>query len=74
MMFYAREYNYGKYFTTDASLRIFNMVEFFTRHAEICKGIWELAGKLDREKYRKLMAKEKYSELMRLVQEEIYRI
>ena len=74
LMFWAREYNYDKYFTTDASPRIFGMVDFFNRHAEITRGVWELAGKLDRQKYRELMAEENYIELMRLVNREIYRI
>lgn len=74
LMFWAREYNYDKYFTTDASPRIFGMVDFFRRHIEITRGVWELAGKLDRQKYRELMAKENYIELMQLVNKEIYRI
>lgn len=74
LMFYAREYGYDKYFTTDASPRIFGMVDFFNRHSEITQGVWNLAGKMDRKKYRKLMAEENYIELMRLVNKEIYRI
>jgi len=74
LMFYAHEYGYHKYFTTDASPRIFDRVEFFNRHAEITAGIWELAGRLDRKKYFQLMAKEDYNELMRLVNREIYRL
>ena len=74
LMFWAREYDYNKYFTTDASPRIFGMVDFFNRHSEISKGVWDLAGKLDRQKYRELMAEENYIELMRLVNKEIYRI
>ena len=50
------------------------MVDFFNRHSEISKGVWDLAGKLDRKKYRELMAEENYIELMRLVNKEIYRI
>jgi len=74
LMFYAHEYGYQKYFTTDASPRIFDRVEFFNRHAEITAGIWELAGRLDRKKYFHLMAKEDYNELMLLVNKEIYRL
>ncbi len=74
LMFWAREYNYDKYFTTDASPRIFGMVDFFERHAEITRGVYDLAGSLDRVKYRKLMAEENYIELMKLVNREIYRI
>lgn len=74
LMFYAREYGYNKYFTTDASPRIFDLVEFFNRHSEITKGAWELAGKLDRQKYLKLMAEENFNELMKLVNKEIYRV
>jgi len=74
LLFWAREYQYSKYFTTDASPRIFDMVGFYERHSEISRGIWELAGKLDRRKYRRLMAEENYTELMRLVNKEIYRL
>lgn len=74
LMFWAREVGYNKYFTTDASPRIFNMIEFFNRHSEVTQGVWDLVGKLDREKYLKLMADEDWTELMRLVNKEIYRI
>lgn len=74
LLFYAREYNYNKFFTTDASPRIFEVEGFFNNHAEISQGIWELTGKLDRKKYRKLMEEENYNELMRLVNKEIYRL
>jgi xylose isomerase len=74
MMFWAREYNYNRYFTTDASPRIFNIIEFFNRHSEITIGAWELAGKLDRKGIRKLMAEEDFNELMKMVNKNIYRI
>ena len=35
LMFWAQEYGYNKYFTTDASPRIFDVLEFFNRHSEI---------------------------------------
>lgn len=74
LLFWAREIGYDKYFTTDASPRIFDRVEFFNRHSEISQGIWNLVGKLDREKYLKLMAEEDWNELMKLVNKEIYRV
>ncbi len=72
--FYAKEYGYDKYFTADASPRIFDMVEFFSRHTEMNQAIWNLVESLDRKKYRQLMAEEKPMELMRLIKDEIYRI
>ena len=74
LMFWAQEYDYKKYFTTDASPRIFGMVEFFNRHSEVSLGVYKLAAKLDHKKYRKLMAEENYIELMKLVNREIYRL
>lgn len=74
LMFWAREIGYNKYFTTDASPRIFDRVEFFNRHSEVTRGVWNLTGKLDRAKYLKLMAEENWNELMKLVNKEIYRI
>jgi len=74
LMFWAREVEYNKYFTTDASPRIFDRVEFFNRHSEITQGVWNLTGKLDRAKYLKLMAAEDWNELMKLVNKEIYRL
>lgn len=74
LMFWAQEYKYDKYFTTDASPRIFNMVDFFERHSEVTLGVYNLAGKLDHKKYRQLMAEENYNELMKLVNKEIYRL
>ncbi len=72
--FYAKEFGYDKYFTADASPRIFNMVEFFREHAEMNKAIWNIVEHLDRDKYRRLMHEEKYMDLMRLVRKEIYRL
>jgi xylose isomerase len=74
LLFWAKEYGYNKYFTTDASPRIFNIIDFFERHAEVSLGIWNLVNKLDAKKYRKLMAEENYNELMSLVTKEIYRV
>ncbi len=74
LMFWAREVGYNKYFTTDASPRIFDRVEFFNRHSEVTQGVWNLAGKLDRKKYLQMMAEENWNELMKLVNKEIYRI
>ena len=74
LMFWAREIGYDKYFTTDASPRIFDKVEFFNRHSEVTTGVWNLAGKLDRQKYLQMMAEENWNELMKLVNKEIYRI
>ncbi len=74
LLFWAKEYGYNKYFTTDASPRIFNIIDFFERHAEVSLGIWNLVNKLDAKKYRKLMAEENYNELMSLVTKEIYRL
>ena len=72
--FYAKEFGYNKSFTTDASPRIFDMIEFFSLHIEIQEAIWNLVEKLDRKNFRKLMEEEKHMELMRLVKDEIYRL
>jgi xylose isomerase len=72
--FYAKEFGYDKYFTADASPRIFDMVGFFTHHVEINRAIWNMVENLDREKYRKLMREERYMDLMQLVKKEIYRL
>jgi xylose isomerase len=72
--FYAKEFGYNKFFTTDASPRIFDMIEFFNRHIEMQEAIWNLVEKLDRVKFRKLMYEEKYMDLMKLVKDEIYRL
>jgi xylose isomerase len=72
--FYAKEFNYDKYFTADASPRIFDMLGFFTHHVEINRAIWNMVGNLDRKKYRKLMKEERHMDLMQLVRNEIYRL
>ncbi len=72
--FYAKEYGYDKYFTADASPRIFDMVGFFTQHTAMNLAIWNLVEQLDRAKYRKLMAEERFMELMELIRKEIYRL
>lgn len=73
-LFYAKEYGYNKYFTTDASPRIFNMMDFFNRHASINRAIWKLVDNLDRKNIRRLMKEEKAMELMKIVEKEIYRL
>ncbi|OAV43369.1 sugar phosphate isomerase/epimerase [Lewinella sp. 4G2] len=72
--FWAKEFGYNKYFTADASPRIFDMVDFFTEHAAMKTAIWNMVEQLDRDKYRKLMAEERYSDLMKLVRQEIYKL
>lgn len=72
--FYLQEYGYDKYLTADASPRIFDMVGFFTQHAEMNRAMWDLAGKLDHKKYRQMMADERHMDLMELVRKEIYRL
>ncbi len=72
--FYAKEFGYDKFFTADASPRIFDMVAFFTEHAEMNRAIWNIVEKMDRAKYRKLMHEEKHMDLMQLVRKEIYRL
>lgn len=73
-LFYAKEFGYNKFFTTDASPRIFDMIGFFTEHTEINKAIWNLVEQLDRNKYRKLMHEEKHMDLMKLVRKEIHKL
>lgn len=72
--FYAKEYGYDKFFTADASPRIFDMIGFFTEHVEMNRAMWSLVDKLDRTKYRKLMEEERHMDLMKLVRKEIYRL
>lgn len=74
LLFWAKEYGYDKYFTTDASPRIYNIIDFFERHAEISLGIWNLVNSLDAGKYRRLMREENHNELISLVTREIYRL
>ncbi|MEM6628160.1 MAG: sugar phosphate isomerase/epimerase [Bacteroidota bacterium] len=72
--FYAKEYGYSKFFTADASPRIFDRVEFFTQHAKMNEAIWRRVEEMDRKKYRKWMEEERYMDLMELVRKEIYRL
>lgn len=74
LMYWAQEYGYNKYFTTDASPRIFDVLEFFSRHSEITAGAYNLAKTLNREKISEMMRSENYNGLMKMVNKEIYRI
>ena len=49
LMFWAQQYNYNKYFTSDASPRIFNVIEFFNIHSEITLAAYNLAKSLNKE-------------------------
>lgn len=72
--FYAKEFGYDKFFTADASPRIFDMVGFFQQHVQMNLAIWNLIEGLDRQQYRKMMAEERYIDLMEKVRKEIYRL
>ncbi|MFI3248710.1 MAG: sugar phosphate isomerase/epimerase family protein [Rikenellaceae bacterium] len=73
-MFWAQEYGYDKYFTTDASPRIFNILDFFNAHSHVTSGVYELAKSLNHEQILALMQEENYSELMKMVNKSIYRL
>ncbi len=74
LMFWAQQYNYDKYFTTDASPRIFDVIEFFNNHSEITLAAYNLARSLDRQQILKMMQSEDYGGLMKMVNKNIYRI
>lgn len=73
-LFYAQHYGYDKYYTTDASPRIFEMIPFFENHSKMSLGIFNLIQSLDKNKYLNLMNEEKAMELLELVRKEIYRL
>ncbi len=74
LMFWAQEYGYNKYFTTDASPRIFDVLDFFNTHSRTTTGVYQLAESLNHEQIKALMAEENYSELMEMVRKSIYRV
>jgi len=74
LMFWAQQCNYDKYFTTDASPRIFDVVEFFNRHSEITSGAYKLASSLDHDSLLEMMRNEDYNGLMKYVNRQIYRV
>lgn len=74
LMFWAQQYNYDKYFTTDASPRIFDILDFFNRHSEITLGAYNLAKSLNAEEILQMMENEDFNGLMKLVNKGIYRI
>ncbi|WP_445737395.1 sugar phosphate isomerase/epimerase family protein [Mariniflexile sp.] len=74
LMFWAQQYNYDKYFTTDASPRIFDILDFFNRHSEITLGAYNLAKSLNAEEILQMMQNEDFNGLMKLVNKGIYRI
>lgn len=74
LMFWANEYKYDKYFTSDASPRVYNVVDFFERHAEAMNGVYNLAKSLNKEQIFDMMKKEDFNGLMSLVNKSIYRI
>lgn len=74
LMFWAQQCNYNKYFTTDASPRIFNIIEFFNRHSEITLGAYNLAKSLNHHQILDMMKNEDFNGLMKMVNKNIYRI
>jgi len=74
LMFWAQQCNYNKYFTTDASPRIFNVIEFFNRHSEITLGAYNLAKSLNQQQIMQMMNDEDFNGLMKMVNKAIYRI
>jgi xylose isomerase len=73
-LFYAREFGYDRHFTTDASPRIFALEGFFQEHLDFNASLWELVGRLDRAKWRRLMEEEKWIDLLALVRTELMRL
>jgi xylose isomerase len=73
-MFWAQECGYNKYYTTDASPRIFDVTEFFNRHSEITLGAFNLAKSLNHKEILEMMREENYNGLMKMVNKAIYRI
>ena len=74
LMFWAQEFKYDKFFTTDASPRIFDVVEFFNRHAEVSLGAYNLAKSLNHKQILDMMQAEDFNGLMKMVNKSIYRI
>jgi len=74
LMFWAQQYNYEKYFTTDASPRIFDIFNFFYNHGKITLGAYNLAKTLNHKQIMQLMKDEDYNSLMKMVNRDIYRI
>ena len=74
LMFWAQEYGYNKFFTTDASPRIFDVVDFFTTHSQVTQGIHKLAESLNHAEIKAMMQSEDYSALMKMVNTAIYRV
>lgn len=73
-MFWAQEYGYNKFFTTDASPRIFDILDFFTTHAQITTGVYDLAKTLNREQIKDMMQAEDYTGLMQMVRKSVLRV
>jgi len=74
LMFWAQQYNYNKYFTTDASPRIFNIIDLFNRPSEITLAAYNIAESLDKQDVFRMMRTEDYNGLMKMVNKNIYRI
>lgn len=74
MMFWAQQYKYDKFFTTDASPRIFDVLDFFNRHSEVTVGAYNLAKTLNHQEILEMMKTEDYNGLMKMVNKNIYRI
>jgi len=74
LMFWAQQCNYNKYFTTDASPRIFNILDFFNRHSEVTIGAYNLAKSLNHQQVLEMMKNEDFNGLMKFVNKSVYRI
>ena len=74
LMFWAQQAVYDKYFTTDASPRIFNVIDFFNRHSEVTTGAYNLAKSLSHNQIIEMMAAEDNDGLMKMVNKKIYRV
>ena len=74
LMFWAQQAGYDKYFTTDASPRIFDVKEFFNRHSEVTLGAYNIAKSLNHQQILEMMKSEDYNGLMKMVNKTIYRV
>ncbi len=73
-MFWAQQCGYDKYYTTDASPRVFDVIEFFNRHAEVSLGAYKLAQSLNHQEILNMMQHEDFNGLMKMVNKAIYRV
>jgi len=70
-LYYLQEYKYDDYLTSDTSPTRWDIKGTFEMNARVTEKLWDLLGRLDRDKFKKLISGGDYLETWQFIEREI---